>query len=75
MVTTGRRPSAVWSGRQGAQGTCRTTVSTFEDAVQIACAFKVGCDTIETRNNDDFKEGGMPVEEPGVILARLKALP
>lgn len=50
-------------------------IGDFEDAVQIACAFTIGCDTIATRNSDDFKEGGMTVDEPGAILARLRSLP
>jgi predicted nucleic acid-binding protein len=50
-------------------------VDDFEDAVHIACALRVGCDTIATRNLDDFERGGVVAEYPSAILARLNVLP
>jgi hypothetical protein len=40
----------------------------FEDAVQAACALKVGADYIITRNEKDFQ--GLPIgaRSPGSIL-------
>ncbi len=43
----------------------------FEDAVQAACALKVGADVLVTRNARDFGGLSIPVEPPGVVLAML----
>lgn len=43
----------------------------FEDAVQVACAEKVGADVIVTRNADDFLGTDLPVRSPTELLARL----
>lgn len=45
----------------------------FEDAVQAACALKIGANSLVTRNEKHFKDLPIPVESPGAVLARLKA--
>jgi predicted nucleic acid-binding protein len=45
----------------------------FEDAVQAACAAKVGADWIVTRNARDFKKSPIPCEPPGAVLAAIRA--
>ena len=43
----------------------------FEDAVQAACALKVGADYVATRNEKDFQGLPVPARNPGSILALL----
>jgi predicted nucleic acid-binding protein len=43
----------------------------FEDAVQAACALKVGADYIATRNEKDFQGVPIPARSAGSILALL----
>jgi predicted nucleic acid-binding protein len=43
----------------------------FEDAVQAACALKVGADYIATRNEKDFQGIPIPARSAGSILALL----
>jgi predicted nucleic acid-binding protein len=43
----------------------------FEDAVQAACALKVGADYVVTRNEKDFQGLPVPARNPGSILALL----
>lgn len=44
----------------------------FEDAVQAACALKIGAEFLVTRNDRDFREIPIPIVPPGAILARLE---
>lgn len=46
-------------------------LSDFEDAVQAACALKVGVDYIVTRNEKDFAGLPIPARSSGAILALL----
>lgn len=46
-------------------------MSDYEDAVQVACAEKAGCDVIVTRNGDDFRGTDLEVLSPVDLLARL----
>lgn len=46
-------------------------VSDYEDAVQVACAEKVGADVIVTRNAADFRGTDLAVRSPSELLARL----
>jgi len=46
-------------------------LSDFEDAVQAACALKVGADYIVTRNEKDFAGLPIPARSSGAILALL----
>jgi predicted nucleic acid-binding protein len=46
-------------------------LSDFEDAVQAACALKVGVDYIVTRNEKDFAGLPIPARSSGEILALL----
>lgn len=43
----------------------------FEDAVQAACALKVGADYIVTRNRRDFEGVDVSAEPAGAVLAQL----
>ena len=43
----------------------------FEDAVQAACALKVGADYLVTRNEKDFPGLACQVVPPGALLAML----
>lgn len=43
----------------------------FEDAVQVACALKVGADYIVTRNRRDFEGVDVSAEPAGAVLAQL----
>lgn len=43
----------------------------FEDAVQAACALKIGADAVVTRNGKDFRGLTIPVRPPGAVLAML----
>ena len=43
----------------------------FEDAVQTACAMKIGADYLVTRNEKDFKGSPIPILPPGAVLALL----
>ena len=45
--------------------------SDFEDAVQTACALKIGADYLVTRNQGDSKDSPVPVLPPGAVLALL----
>ena len=45
--------------------------SDFEDAVQTACAMKIGADYLVTRNEKDFKGSPIPILPPGAVLALL----
>ena len=45
--------------------------SDFEDAVQTACAMKIGADYLVTRNEKDFKDSPVPILPPGAVLALL----
>ena len=46
-------------------------VRDFEDAVQAACALRMGADAIVTRNETDFKGAGVAASRAGALLARL----
>ena len=46
-------------------------LSDFEDAVQTACAMKIGADYLVTRNEKDFKGAPVPILPPGAVLALL----
>lgn len=43
----------------------------YEDAVQAACALKIGADYIVTRNVKDFEEVEISSEPAGAVLAQL----
>ena len=45
--------------------------SDFEDAVQVACAMKIGAEYLVTRNDKDFKGSPVPVLPAGAVLALL----
>lgn len=45
----------------------------FEDAVQAACAVKVGADWIVTRNLRDFRKSPIAGSPPGAVLAAIRA--
>ena len=47
--------------------------SDFEDAVQMAAAYRAGADYLITRNPKDFKGGPTEVVQPGEFLALLRA--
>lgn len=44
----------------------------YEDAVQVACALKVGADAIVTRNVKDFEEVEISAKPAGAVLAQLQ---
>ena len=44
----------------------------FEDAVQMAAAYRSGADYLVTRNPKDFRDGPIDVLQPGEFLAMLK---
>ncbi|MEO7085595.1 MAG: PIN domain-containing protein [Gemmatimonadaceae bacterium] len=46
----------------------------YEDAVQVAACLKVGADFLVTRNQKDFKGGGVATRAPAEVLALLAAL-
>lgn len=48
-----------------------SSISDFEDAVQIAAAISVGMDIIVTRNTDDYSGSLIPVLTPTQLLVRL----
>lgn len=50
-------------------------MSDYEDAVQVACAEKVGADVIVTRDPDDFEGTDPAVRSPTELLARLGDAP
>lgn len=45
-------------------------MSDYEDAVQVACAEKVGVDLIVTRNAADFGATDLEIRSPSEVLAR-----
>jgi len=47
--------------------------SDFEDAVQIAAAYRAGADYLNTRKPKDFEGGLIDVVQPGEFLALLRA--
>ncbi len=47
--------------------------SDFEDAVQMAAAYRAGADYLITRNPKDFRGGPIDVALPGEFLALLRA--
>lgn len=44
----------------------------FEDALQAACALKIGADALVTRNEKHFRDLPIPVQFPGAVLAKLQ---
>jgi len=47
-------------------------MAVYEDAVQAACALKIGADYIVTRNAKDFAEVDVSSEPAGAVLAQLR---
>ena len=47
--------------------------SDFEDAVQMAAAVNAGADYLITRNPRDFRQGIVPVVQPGALSALLQS--
>ncbi len=45
----------------------------FEDAVQAACAMKIGADALVTRNEKDFRNLPITVVPPIAVLASIQA--
>lgn len=46
-------------------------ITDYEDAVQAACALRVGADAFVTRNPGDFQGVDVPCEPAGAVLAQL----
>lgn len=47
------------------------SMADYEDAVQAACALRLGADTIVTRNARDLGGVEVPCEPAGAVLAQL----
>lgn len=46
-------------------------ITDYEDAVQAACALRIGADAIVTRNARDYEGIEIPCEPAGAVLAQL----
>ena len=46
-------------------------LSDFEDAVQVAAAFRIDAEYLVTRNEQDFRGASIPTATPGTILSLL----
>lgn len=47
------------------------SIADYEDAVQAACALRIGADAIVTRNERDFEGIDIPCKPAGAVLAQL----
>ncbi|MCD8095168.1 MAG: PIN domain-containing protein [Ruminococcus sp.] len=47
-------------------------LSDYEDAIQIACAYRLKADLIVTRNIRDFSESKIPVLNPDELLEKIR---
>lgn len=61
----------MWRGTRSRRRALTLPMRDYEDAIQAACALKIGADYIVTRNVKDFEGVEISSEPAGAVLAQI----